>query len=119
MPTVVLGLGLATVVVPVTTAGVSQVPAAHAGAASGMLNVSLQLGGAIGLAVLSAAATHVTSTRLSAHQTTEAALTDGFRIGFLLSAALMAAAALTAVVLFRDEGRGQNVNLTSLMEGTN
>lgn len=118
LPSVVLSLGLGTVLVPVTVAGLSHVPTGHSGAASGMLNVSLQMGGALGLAVLSAVATLASNGQLAAHRATEVALTHGFRIGFVLAAALMAATALAAVVLFRDEGRGQEVNLTDLMRGT-
>jgi EmrB/QacA subfamily drug resistance transporter len=117
-PSMLLSLGLGTVIVPVTIAGLAGVPATHSGAASGVLNVSLQMGGALGLAVLSTAAMHATSTRLAAHHPPDAALTHGFAVGFALAAVLMAAAAIAALLLFRNEGQGQKVDLTELMQRT-
>jgi hypothetical protein len=42
------------------------------------------------------------------------ALTAGFRAGFSVSAALVGLAAVTALVMLRDDGRGQRVNLVEL-----
>jgi hypothetical protein len=42
------------------------------------------------------------------------ALTDGFKLGFTVSGAVMLAAFLAAVLLLRDDGRGQPINLAEL-----
>ncbi|WP_084654328.1 MFS transporter [Nocardia altamirensis] len=107
LPSTVLSLGLGMMIVPVTTAGLSRLSPADSGVGSGLLNVSLQLGGAVGLAVLSSAATHTTNTRLADRPDEAAeALTRGFAAGFGVAAALMVGAALAALVFLRDDDRG-------------
>lgn len=117
LPSAVLSLGLGLLIVPATVAGLDRVPEDHSGAASGMLNVSLQLGGALGLALLSSAAVDTTATALAAQQPSGVALTEGFSAGFAIAAALMAAAAVAALVLFRGDDRGRKVDIKNLMTG--
>jgi MFS family permease len=78
-PFVVAGIGTAFAFIPVSIAGLTGVAERQAGLASGLLNTSQQLGGAIGVAIASSvAATHFASlTRGGA--ATSAALTGGFR----------------------------------------
>jgi hypothetical protein len=73
--------------------------------------VSRQLGGALGLAAIS---TVVTSVAARSAGPLPVALTAGFRAGFAVSAALVGLAAVTALTLLRDDGRGQRVNLVEL-----
>ncbi len=101
LPTVVTGLGGGLVIMTTTIAAMADVPASRHGVASSLLNVSRQLGGAIGLAAISAVITSVSS---------GSSLTAGFRVGFAVSAALLGAAAVTAAVLLREDGRGQVIN---------
>jgi hypothetical protein len=82
--------------------------------ASALLNVSRQLGGALGLAVI---ATVVTSVAARTASTGPAALTAGFRAGFGVSAALLALAAVTAAALLRGDGRGERVDVAELQAG--
>jgi EmrB/QacA subfamily drug resistance transporter len=103
-PSAVVAVGFAIMVVPSTIAAVTGVPAAHTGIASAMLNVSLQVGGALGLAALSTLADSE-GTRL-----------EGFSAAFVAAAALMAATAIVAVLLFRDEGRGAEVDVMALQK---
>ena len=74
----VAGAGTAFAFVPISIAGLSGVARQEAGLASGLLNTSQQLGGAIGIAIASTvAATHL-KTLLGEGQTASAALTGGF-----------------------------------------
>jgi EmrB/QacA subfamily drug resistance transporter len=88
----VMSIGLGAVFVTVTTAANAGVPAHQAGLAAGLLNTSLQLGSALGLAVFSAIATARTNHLLTQHTARAQALTAGFgRALFICSIALLAA----------------------------
>ena len=52
MPLAILGVGIGIAFAPLTTAGIAGVAAGDAGAASGLVNVSQQLGGSLGLGIL-------------------------------------------------------------------
>jgi EmrB/QacA subfamily drug resistance transporter len=103
--TMALGLGLT--FVPVTLIATTNVEAADAGLASGLLNTSQQLGGAIGLAVLSTLAANATSSQLLSlgRAATPAdgalALVTGFHVAFLAGAALLAAGSVLLALLIR------------------
>lgn len=85
---------------PATLTGTTGVDPRNAGAAAGLLNTSRQLGGAIGLAVLSTVA--ATATTQDAHHASYlAALVHGYHVAFLVNAGVMAAAALAALMLPR------------------
>ena len=77
----VMSIGLGAVFVTVTTAANAGVPAHQAGLAAGLLNTSLQLGSALGLAVFSAIATAHTNHLLADHTAPPQALTAGFAAG--------------------------------------
>lgn len=87
-----VGLGFA--FVAVTTAANANVPAERAGLAASMLNASQQLGGALGLAILTAVATSRTNGLLADRVAPPEALTEGFARALLACAAFVAAAAL-------------------------
>jgi MFS family permease len=92
-PSVVIGAGLALAFVALTVASASGVAEANHGTAGGLINMTQQIGGAIGLAVTTAVATAGT------HGAADAAtLTDGFRSALLVSAGI-AAAAIAATML--------------------
>jgi MFS family permease len=91
--------GLGSSLVPATIAAVEGVAPAQAGLASGLLNTSRLLGGALGLAVLGTlAASH---TQHAAGGPLEA-LTAGFQLAFVVGAGLCLAGALVAVTLLRE-----------------
>jgi MFS family permease len=117
VPTVVVGLGGGLMIVPTSIAAMSGVDAARHGIASALLNVSRQLGGALGLAVISTVVASSTARSAAAGHSAPLALTDGFHTGFLVSAALVALSVVTAAGLLRDDGRGQRVNLIELQAG--
>jgi EmrB/QacA subfamily drug resistance transporter len=95
-----IGMGLA--VVPSTIAAVAGVPAGESGLASGVINTSRLMGGALGLAVLSTIADSRTSSKLAAGVAPAQAATDGYQLAFLAGAALCLAGALCAVTLLRS-----------------
>jgi len=85
--------------VPVTLIATTNINAADSGLASGLFNTSQQVGGALGLAILSSVAASRTS---AAHGVTHAAaLVAGFQLAFLIGAGLMLFAIAVIVVLIR------------------
>jgi EmrB/QacA subfamily drug resistance transporter len=92
------GLGLALTFVPMTIAGLTGVSGADAGVASGLINTSRQIGGAVGLAAVSSIAAsyagHGTLTATAAASD----LTRGFQVGFDVLTGVTLVAALVTVV---------------------
>jgi EmrB/QacA subfamily drug resistance transporter len=93
----ILSFGAAPVFVGVTTAANAGVPADKAGLAAALLNASQQLGGALGLAILTAIATSRTQHLLAGHAAPAHALTAGFQRGLLLGSVFVLASALVAL----------------------
>ena len=94
-----LGLGLA--LIPSTITAVSGVPRSQSGLASGLLNTSRLIGGALGLAALSTIA--ASQAHAGAHAGSLSSLTSGFQLAFGVSAAVSLLGALLAVVVLRPE----------------
>jgi EmrB/QacA subfamily drug resistance transporter len=85
---IVFGLGLPLVGVANQIAAVAEVPHEDAGAASGVITAAFQVGGAIGLALISTAATTRTGDALAAGAAQADALAQGFERGLLIAAGL-------------------------------
>jgi EmrB/QacA subfamily drug resistance transporter len=99
-----LGLGLGLTFVPMTLAGTSGVSREDAGLASGLLNTAQQVGGSIGLAVLSTLAASRTTSLLHGPVTpgsVPAARVSGFHVAFIAAAVLLAAAWTIAALQLR------------------
>src|SRR6266511_1994524 len=96
---IVVGIGLGMSFVPITIAATSGVAAEDSGLASGLLNTTQQVGGSLGLAVLSAVSTSRISSAVHGGSTLPAALTHGFTGAFTVSAIVCGAAAVLAIVL--------------------
>jgi EmrB/QacA subfamily drug resistance transporter len=88
---VVFGLGLPLVGVSNQIAAVADVPAADVGAASGLVTTATQVGGALGLAIASTAASSRTVHALASGASRPHALADGYHRGLLVAAAIAAA----------------------------
>jgi EmrB/QacA subfamily drug resistance transporter len=101
---VIIGLGAGLSFVSITTAAMERVEDAAAGLASGLLSTSVQLGGALGVAVLAGVvATQRTSQLLGSGATAVAAQVGGLQLAFLLAGAVSLSAALLALF---TSGRG-------------
>jgi MFS family permease len=98
---VLLGLGGGLAFNPVLLAALSDVPPDDSGLASGVLNTSFMMGGALGLAVLASLAGARTSHLLASGSDPLGALTGGYHIAFGVGAAFAAAAALLSLALPR------------------
>src|SRR6266853_1433046 len=103
-PFIVVGIGTAFTFIPVSIAALAGVAEREAGLASGLINTSEQLGGAIGIAIASTiAATHA-STLLHQGAAPAAALTSGFQWAFWACGAIgLAAVPVTYLLVRRDE----------------
>ena len=78
-----IGVGLGFSFVPISIAALAGVRSSEAGLASGLINTSQQIGGALGIAALSSIATSTTSNEVSAGTVPALALTDGFQQAFV------------------------------------
>ncbi len=99
---VLTGTGLGMTFVSLTLAATSGAPLRLSGLVSGMLNTSQQIGGAIGLAVLSVLASSATNAALKAGDTSAQAKVAGYQHAFQVSAGFAVAASLVALVLVRN-----------------
>jgi EmrB/QacA subfamily drug resistance transporter len=113
----VLSVGAAAVFVAVTTAANAGVPAEKAGLAAALLNASQQLGGALGLAILTALATSRTSHQLAAHAALPEALTGGFQRGLLAGSIFLLAAAVVGLRATNTRGDEQQPEIGKEHEG--
>jgi EmrB/QacA subfamily drug resistance transporter len=93
----VMALGLGGVLVGTTTAAQGGVSPDKAGLAAALINSSLWLGGALGVAIFTAVATSRTADQIARHVPQNAALTDGLQRGLLFAAIGLAGAAVIAV----------------------
>ncbi|HEX3693668.1 MAG TPA: MFS transporter [Solirubrobacteraceae bacterium] len=101
-----LGLGAGSSFLPLLTLGISDAPPSDAGLASGIINVSVQLFGAIGLAALGTIATDHTHGLLRSGHSEAVALTSGFHLAFAIAAGCVAVGIMIAVLVLRDASTG-------------
>jgi EmrB/QacA subfamily drug resistance transporter len=104
---IISGLALAFAFIPMQIGALTGVRQSDAGVASGLINTSQQIGGAIGVAVATTIATTFTNRYVDAHvgvsALSGAALTHGFKIAFYVLAAIAAAAALIAALMLEPQ----------------
>jgi EmrB/QacA subfamily drug resistance transporter len=112
-PLLLLGIGMGTCFPALMTIAMSGSTQSDAGLASGLVNTSAQVGGALGLAVLATLSASRTA-KLTAHgQSSAAALTGGYRLAFWIAAGLVVAGIGVALTVVRSpvpaEGMGAEV----------
>ncbi|HEY8762649.1 MAG TPA: MFS transporter [Solirubrobacteraceae bacterium] len=96
-----IGLGIGSAFMPLLTIAMADVPAADAGLGSGIINVSQQVAGALGLAVLGTIATNHSKTLEAGGHTVASSLIGGYHLAFAIGAASIAVGVLTARVVLR------------------
>jgi EmrB/QacA subfamily drug resistance transporter len=103
MPAMILiGLGAGLGFPSLMTLSMSGATPSDSGLASGLVNTSVQVGGAIGLAVLATLASERTDSLLAEGQSTASALNSGFHVAYLVGAALVVVATVVAVGVLRS-----------------
>jgi EmrB/QacA subfamily drug resistance transporter len=101
---IAIGLGIGSSFTPLLTIAMADVPASDAGLGSGITNVSQQVAGALGLAVLGTIATNH-SKALEAHgQALASSLVSGYHLAFAIGAASVVVAIVTSLVVLRPLG---------------
>jgi MFS family permease len=110
------GIGMAFAFVPMSIGALSGVEHRDAGVASGLLNTSQQIGGAIGVAVATTIATTFTAHYVSSHPGSNglapAALTHGFQVTFYVLAAIALLSSVLAFAVIESRPRGTRTDAT-------
>ncbi|WP_020673682.1 MFS transporter [Amycolatopsis nigrescens] len=99
---VLLGIGFGLAMPPLTVLAMSAANPADAGVASGLFNTTLQVGGAIGVAVLATVAAGRANGLAGSGAAAGAALTGGYRLAFVVAAAFIVAAIAVAATTLRE-----------------
>ena len=100
-PTMLIGLGAGVAFPSLMQLSMTGVEMQDMGMASGLVNSTVQVGGAIGLAVLATLSASRTEDLGAAGETAAAALNGGYHVAYLVGAALVAGALVTALTLLR------------------
>jgi EmrB/QacA subfamily drug resistance transporter len=106
-PLLIIGVGVGTAFPAIMTLAMSGATQSDAGLASGFVNTSMQVGGAIGLAVLATLSAERTKALEGDGVSELSALTSGYHLAFLIGAALAAAAAAIAIFVLRSPAPGE------------
>jgi EmrB/QacA subfamily drug resistance transporter len=105
----IMGLGFGTIFAPAINTATAGVPARDSGVASALVNTMQQVGGSIGISVLSTIAASATTSYLAAHHTgplaPAIAATRGYTLAFAISAALLGLGAILAILMLPSRNR--------------
>jgi len=101
--TLLMGAGAGLCFPALMTLAMSSATPQDAGLASGLVNTTAQIGGALGLAVLATVSASRTSALIAQHRPAAVALTDGYRLAFWIAFGLVVAAAAVAAALLRPQ----------------
>jgi MFS family permease len=111
-----LGVGAGLVFPSLATLAMSSATSSDSGLASGLLNTTAQVGGALGLAVLATLAASRTQSLLALGESTPNALTGGFRMVFGISAGLIVAGIVLALIVLRREPEAIAAEISSMTQ---
>jgi EmrB/QacA subfamily drug resistance transporter len=98
----IMSIGMGLTFVPLTLVATTNIAPEDAGLASGLFNTSQQVGGALGLAILSTLAASRTSGLLDSHHARPDALVSGFHVAFAVGAGLMALGLAIVLLVLRQ-----------------
>ncbi len=115
-----IGLGAGASFLPLLTMGMADAPPKDAGLASGIINVSVQLFGAIGLAALGTIATDHTKALSASGHSLASALTGGYHLAYVVAAVCVGLGILAALLILRPPAStvAQEVEEAEWGEGT-
>jgi EmrB/QacA subfamily drug resistance transporter len=99
--TIALGIGAGIAFNPILLAAMSGVEPQQAGLASGVVNTSFMMGGAVGLAILASLAASRSDGQLASGDGSFVALNSGYHLAFLVGAVFLVAAAAVGAALLR------------------
>jgi MFS family permease len=106
-----IGFGIGNAFMPLLTIAMADVAPADAGLGSGITNVSQQVSGALGLAVLGTLATDHTKALLNEHHAVTSSLVSGYHLAFVTGAAVIAIGLLLALALLRPRNQRPSLQL--------
>jgi MFS family permease len=116
-PMILIGVGAGLAFPSLMTLAMSGATPSDSGLASGLVNTSNQLGGAVGLAVLATLSTERTDGLLAAGESTAAALNSGYHLAYIIGALLVGVALVLALAVLRPEGIPDEVRVQSEVAG--
>jgi MFS family permease len=102
-----IAVGIGFSFVPISIAALAGIEAKDAGLASGLINTSQQIGGALGIAILSSVAVAHTENAAKAGHATPDALTTGFHAAFWVGAVVAAIGVIASAALIRRDELAQ------------
>jgi EmrB/QacA subfamily drug resistance transporter len=111
-----ISVGIGFSFVPISIAALAGVRPAEAGLASGLINTSQQIGGALGIAALTSIATSTTSTKVADGTALPAALTAGFQSAFFGAAGVAILGILVALFVVRGRDLADAVTAEAALE---
>jgi EmrB/QacA subfamily drug resistance transporter len=111
---VLLGLGAGVAYNPLLLAGMSDVAPSESGLASGIINTSCMMGGALGLAILASLSVGRTNDLLASGATIPVSLAGGYRVALTLAAVCVGMAALLAAAFLRTKMPAPALELTNI-----
>jgi EmrB/QacA subfamily drug resistance transporter len=111
-----ISVGIGFSFVPISIAALAGVHPAEAGLASGLINTSQQIGGALGIAALTSIATSTTNTKVADGAALSTALTDGFQTAFFGAAAVAIVGILVALLVVRRRDLADAVSTQLALE---
>ena len=106
-PMILFGFGAGLSFPALMTLAMSGATPQDAGLASGLVNTSAQVGGALGLAVLATLSSTRSDNLIGSGHSTASALTSGYHLAFLIGAALVLAAIVVAVTVLESEAQAE------------